>query len=78
LTLLLSVIEITQPCNEIADHGIGPHPCWESCEIRKRLVGVTVIARVSNEAVDPKSIGEIGLYGHSGKAFLRDQTLCYC
>ena len=62
-----------QPVDEVANHGVAPHPRREPLESTQRFVGGGVLAQAAHVAVDPVGVWPVGLGGDRTESLLLDQ-----
>src|SRR5690606_26627468 len=67
-------VVLVEPGEEIAHHGVAPHPAREADEIRERSVGRMIAAAASDEAVDARGIRPICFPADGAKASLGDEA----
>jgi hypothetical protein len=70
-----SIIEGSQPADEIKNVGIAPHPCWKPLETAEGLDCVRIRNFSLHIAIDPVCIGPVALYRNRAKALIADETL---
>jgi hypothetical protein len=65
-----------QPLEEFDHVTIAPHPARKSREISERRLGVGILTRVPDPAIDPIGVRPIRFDGDHVESLFRDQRLC--